>query len=314
MTDDVYTLCIDPTGYAPEITIDKHRFNQLAQAKRSLNAALSIERLYDTLILAYIEWEKCLLDIARQKGTHLKTSFIEQIDHSNHALRHLVQLLSLSKQYEDQTKKYAKILAGKETQNAVSSLFENENKEYAYFRLVRHFLRDYLQHESLAPDALRFNLVYNNENQEQYIQTIADPLLNIIRTNNTSAGRHDSKREQVIAETPATISIKIVIHTYIQCARRIQTRIRPLISDFINRERAFLEKSIQEYATLNNGQTWGLYAYHIKHCEVVEKCAILLEWDDVRIALQKRDESRDKLIDGYTSTTTHIPTTNSQSE
>lgn len=78
---------------------------------------------------------------------------------------------------------------------------------------------------------------------------------------------------------------------YLESLSAVHEFARSNIDNSINEARASFEAAIKKYVTFSNASAIGLTAFATSTCDPLNEIAILLDWDDVRVKLSKRNRN-----------------------
>ncbi len=106
-------------------------------------------------------------------------------------------------------------------------------------------------------------------------------------------------KKLVIEELGEKIDLKVSVRVYVESISAIHESVRELIGDSVSSARKMIEAVHRRYAELYSGNLTGLSAMKISKGQQVASIPLLLDWDDVRVELQKRNAKMTNLNKRY---------------
>ena len=97
------------------------------------------------------------------------------------------------------------------------------------------------------------------------------------------------KRRRVLDELPDEIDLKLTTRGYMDSLSVIHTSAREMIASEASHARAHIQSAIDDYGAVHPDRFAGLHAICLDGDTQIEKVPILLDWDDVRLELEKRN-------------------------
>ncbi len=283
------------TFNAPEIKITQKEYNELEKARNILFYALAIEEKYELIISNYLDFEKQIL------STSYDTMVRSNIDYNCfHETRlcfnvRLANILTVVKLYIDQIKQNIKecIPNDSKAANKVKNLFCYEYGKSRDYRFMEA-LRNYVQHCGLpvhqTQSGARRTSLEDDNLLEYYIEM-------------SSLRRHlekDSKfKKEVLKELDDKTDLKMATRIYIESISKIHDSVRNMISESVSKAREVIERAHSEYKKVYKGNMANLRAVKMKGEDQISFIPLLLEWDNVRILLQKRNKKLKNLSKRY---------------
>ncbi len=277
-----------------KIEIDQPKFDELRHAQKSLSVALAIEENYELLISNYLDLEKECLNVAADYMVRTSTEYTDLFDIKLVFNRRIVNLLTSTRLYKDQITKHieAWIPNDKNILENINLLFLVEFKACFEYRFMEA-LRNHVQHYGLAVCSIlveRKLTSFREENREWEFKTRI--FTNKLNFNNDEVFKKRNK--EVLDEMPEEVELMYAARVYIESISKVHCDIRELLAHKFGESRQLVSMQIEDYKKINNGDSTGLYAVCaiLKEPinEVIEKFPLLLDWDDVRIRLSKKNE------------------------
>ena len=96
-------------------------------------------------------------------------------------------------------------------------------------------------------------------------------------------------KKTVLAEMTQDVNLLAAARKYVESLSSIHQFVRDLISVSIANARTVIESAHRKYSKVFDGSLIGLAALEVDDEGVRSSVPLLLEWDDVRLQLQKRN-------------------------
>ena len=275
----------------PEIEISKERYTAYKQSRTILTNCLAIEENYEILISNYLDLEKQILDATL---THMVRGYAGYSDFFDLRLAlniRLVNLLTSARLYVDHLPQHVKecIPHTGDAKKLVQSFFKKEHDESYEYRFM-DALRNHVQHcglpihwtssdvewTGLGKDGLQehYMLEYHLEFAAQ------KPFL-----------EEDGKfKREVLHESPDKIDLKAATRRYIESLSKAHDAVRDLIKESVHKSRQMLEDTYSQYSKIYAESLVGLSACKTNDQELIETVPLMLDWDNVRVKLQERNQ------------------------
>ena len=281
-----YLVTILTTGNNPELVIDKSKFEQLKQAKDYLSEILSFEEKYELLLSNYMELEKECLLISAQKMVYEDNEYMNFFDIKLLFNQRVVNLLTTSRLYIDQLSQHIKAC---NLDIDIKSFFSYEYDNNFEYRFMEA-LRNYVQHRGLAVHftSIGTNWTSLDDDGEMQFKTR-------VYTKKAEVDKDSAFKKSVAKEMPDKVDIIYASRSYIESISKVHSNIRKILTDVAIHSRQIIEEIIHEYEKINNGKSNGLSVIYSvnngKYDEILDKFYITLEWDNIRIKLERKNQS-----------------------
>lgn len=263
------------------LEISGAEFATLANARKTLVDALAFEQKFELLLGNYLDFETgaTRLSLTSLLGVDY-TTYLSGATFLLEANRLLMNLLTAARAYLDQVKQDFKHLpltpAFGEHAKTLCSAEYDDSAEYRFMEALRNHsqhkgmpVHGYTAGEGLH-EALTFTCV-----QEQL----------------SEAGDFKSK---VLAEMPAKVDLRIYARQYVECLSNVHKQLRELVTASINEARQNVEDAIGRYKGVNDGRALGLHAHRVVGGKE-EWVGLMVEWDDVRLHLTRKNDDKLRL-------------------
>lgn len=96
-------------------------------------------------------------------------------------------------------------------------------------------------------------------------------------------------KKAVLAELEEDVDLKAATRSYMESISNVQETVREMIAEPVKSSRALMEDAHRQYGYLYSGSLVGLSAVKWSGERQVSQIPLLLDWDDIRIKLQKRN-------------------------
>lgn len=278
-----YLLTIDMILDCPKIDLEKADFESIKKAMLALNNGLAIEEKYDILISNYSEFEMEILKQAAQLMVCRPLGYDDFFTSRIRFDRKMVNLLTAAKLYVDHLSHHVSEIAGSSSKGDVKTLFSeqyDDSKEYRFMEA----LRNHVQHRGLPVHWVQFNTQAEGSGEDRklvYSMELASrkPYL-----------REDHKfKPKVLKEIPEKIDLKTYTKAYIEHISKVHASVRNIVNNSLQEYRSLIERTMNSYQESYPEKVLGLCVWCFDGEDVVEKTPLLLEWDDVRLKLIKRN-------------------------
>jgi hypothetical protein len=290
-----YILRKDVLGNVPEIEISEQEYVELQKARNTLSNALSVEEKYEIVISNYLDFEQ---EILNATTCHMIRDHLDYTDFFKVRLGlniKLVNLLTAVRLYVDQlSQNVAECLTDNpNTKDDVKRLFSKEYDDNRYYRFMEA-LRNYVQHRGIP--------VHWTRQGSRWTSLADDGLLeySMELASQRSYLEEDTKmKKSVLAEMDEKIDLKAGTRSYIESISNVHESIRSMIADSISSSRKLIEDARHKYSEVYSDSLVGLSAVKWGNHKRVASIPLLLDWDDVRVDLQKRNRKLTNLSKRY---------------
>ncbi len=295
-----YFLKIAALGKFPTVEINKNDYTNIAHARETLTAALNIEESYDLALGNFLDLEKELLMLTVEKVVDHRFDYHRAYDLNSSLNRRIVNFILSGKNYTELIASKASKCARDEAEieSALKKLTNKHYDENLDYRLMEA-LRNHVSHSGVAvhlvdnPDRWT---VDENKQAQHLVFNIGIYALKARLAENSGF------KKSVLNELPEKIDLKKAARSYMGAISNIQDEARKLVKTTINAARATITGHLEKYAALNDGNSFAVGAYSSTLHEAGAKpIMLLLEWDDVRIELERKNQSISNVEKRYVS-------------
>jgi hypothetical protein len=279
-------LTIAALGKFPQIDIDQARFDALKSARKLLSEVFALEERYECVVVAYADLEAAAARISIEEVIGITLVGYEQIFNARITLNiRLANLLSAVRGYLDALPQHVARCSSNATQAkaAVKKLTSEQYDASLDYRFMEQ-LRNHVQHAGMAIGIVTLGGSWvgedPNKRREHSVQFHA-----------LKEKLHENKKlkQSVLDELPDKIDLKTATRGYMDCLSAVHVSARTLIATATTAARKNIENAVDEYKGAYKEQFVGLAAIASDGAKWIEKVPMLLDWDDVRLLLEKRN-------------------------
>lgn len=281
-----YILRLLVLGGVPEIEIDESEFCALLAAQSTLRAVLSVEELYEFVVANYLAVESQLINTSVTDTVRATLTYSEIFSVRSALNLSVVNLLTSTRMYLDQLpKNIADSLPSiPDAANLIRLKASNEYDQYFEYRFMEA-MRNHVQHCGTPIHHFTQGRGWTSFDDNGELEFTIDILAQ------RSVLQGDEKFKKIIlAEMPDSMSLKAAIRRYVESLSAIHEAGRNLTGEAATYARRKVEEARTRYSELHDGSLVGLAAMEIDGDRVLSKVPLLLEWDDVRVELQRRNK------------------------
>lgn len=264
----------------PELNLSEDEFKKLKQAKACLSSALALEENYDLLLNNYRELELEAISASVTDMTAMNYEYEDFFEVRTAINRRVVNLLSATRMYLDQyLKSLKKIGADPETAKAACSKAYDDFFEYRFMEA----LRNHTQHEGLAVHGVTMGGSWVPPRDPRQLQFYIKPYASKVALEGTKF------KKTVLNESPEKVNIIPAARVHVGGISSVHKKARELIEPLVAEARRLFEEAVARHEAEAGKRHLGLAVIVKKEGVVIEKIPILLDWDDVRQKLLKRN-------------------------
>lgn len=289
-----YFLKIDALGSFPKISIDEIRFLKLKASKEILSEALAIEEKYEIIISNYLDLEKESNNLSLNAMVCNHTEYSDFFDERLKINICMVNFLTSVRLYKDSLGGHVStcLPLDKNIEPHIKNLFSIEYDKNFEFRFLEA-LRNYTQHKATPVHSVSTNGKKIDTNDfllefSMSFYTLKDIL-----------AESGSFKNKILLEMPDKVDLLLATRVYIESISFVHSKARELLLESVKDAKEFLEKAIGEYKMLHPSSTVALKAFKLDGEDKIDRVSLFLEWDSVRIRLEKRNKKLTKFSKRY---------------
>jgi len=290
-----YLLRKNVLADVPEIEITAKEYADFERARNVLSNALAIEEKYEIVMSNYLDFEKQILSMATDYMVR------EQIEYSDFFEVRLglniclVNLLTSVRLYVDQLNLNVRECVPNvaDAKEIVKKFFSDEFDRHKEYRFMEQ-LRDYVQHRGLPVHLTQYGARRTTLEGDFFLEYYME------LASQRSYLQEDSKfKPKVLAELDEKIDLKVATRSYLESISNVHESARNMIIESVTLARQQIENAHHRYAAVHNESLVGLSACKWSNGKQVSAISLLLDWDDVRVRLQKRNTKLTNLKKRY---------------
>jgi hypothetical protein len=269
----------------PEVEITAEEYSLLGRARVVLSAALAIEEKYEILIANYLSLETRLLRIAANDAVRRTLSYSEFFDIRSALNIDLVNLLTAARLYLDQLPQdIAECLP--ESPDAGDLVKAECSKEYdAHFEFrFMEALRNHVQHRGIPIHRVRYNSQWTSFKEDGRMEFTVD-----IAAQRRYLEEDKKFKKTVLDEVTGDVDLTAACRRYVESLSAINEFSRGLAAEPARSARETIEAAHKRYAEVYSDNLIGLTASSMDGGQESSSVPLLLDWDDVRLELQRRN-------------------------
>lgn len=284
-----YVLRQRAIGQVAQIQIDAETYAGFKAARRVLSSALAIEENYEILISNYQEFETTILESAAFNMVRDRTSYGDFFDIRIALNRRLINLFTTTRLYLDQLMQHV-VACAPSPEDATARINAAISEQYDTYREYRFMdaFRNYVQHRGIPIHWISHASSWTlDENHEKELMQFSIELVA-----EASVLRKDGElKARPLKELEEKTDLTLFTRRYIECLSTIQDAVRQIIGDPVNEARALIEATHKRYLDAGAESVVGLSACALENERETETeyVPLLLDWDDIRLTLQKRN-------------------------
>src|SRR5215510_511272 len=105
--------------------------------------------------------------------------------------------------------------------------------------------------------------------------------------------------QRVLSELDEKINLKVATRSYIESMSNVHESARSMIAEAVTSARALIEGAHRRYAAVHSESLVSLCACKWSNERQISAIPLLLEWDDIRVKLQKQNRKLTNLRKRY---------------
>lgn len=273
------------------LVIEWSEYARLIDAKRILSEALNIEEKYDVALCNYMEFEKEQLTITLD---NLVNSIHYDYNRTYEVLstlnRRLVNFLSTGKKYTDLVAGLAAkcSINSAETEISIGALLSKHYDDCLDYRAME-VLRNHVNHSGLAVHTVSAPSKWTIDDNKKADQLVFN--LEIYAEKKTLA-ENSKFNKKILKELPDKFDLKKAARSYIGAISHVHEEVRKTIRGNVDGARNTIEEYLKKHSDLNDGASFPVGAFIERpNTPVDSPTMIILDWDNVRVGLAKKNLS-----------------------
>ena len=280
-----YLLRLCTMGDPPTISIDRQRFLRIKTAKSILHEALSLEEDYEMMISNYIDLEKESINVSISYMVRNYRGYVDFFDARLGLNRRLMNLFTSARLYADQLASHCSACLPNETGigeqvKSFCSVEYDNNFDYRFMEA----LRNHVQHFGPA--------VHQVTHGSRWTTLDVNGLLEFSSSFYTEKEYLVSNghfKKQILNEMPEKIDLISASRGFMESLSSVHDKVRQTISKNVSEARTTMQTATDDYKAVYKKEFVGLNAYAFDGNTKMDDVPIILDWDDIRIELVKRN-------------------------
>lgn len=291
-----YLLKVKVLGRTPDQPISEDQFKALCRARSTLSNALLMEEAYDLLVSNHQDFEEELAKISVEHMMRRRFSYEFMFADKAALSRRLANLLTAARIYVDQVPRYyARLMDDKNTLRYAREAMKREFDAHFAYRFMESY-RNHVQHYSATVDSMMIGGARDQETMHLAFTVEPYAIKAKLELNRKF-------KKLVLDQMDERVDLRKMARGYVACFSRIHHQLRAKGGDTINEARSLVEQAVAGYAELQGGEKpVGLHAIHRNGDTEIESFPLLLDWDDTRQWLVKRNKRLEDLGRHYITT------------
>ncbi|MGV8942362.1 MAG: hypothetical protein ACOH1P_12650 [Lysobacter sp.] len=278
-------ISIAALGRFEKLPITSTAYETLRNARDYLSDLLKFEQAYAVLLINYKSLERAGQEVVLHNMTSTEFSYESVFDWELNINAKIINLLSSARLYLDTA---PKLLSRALPDQEESQLFIKEffSKEYdaSFEYRFAEALRNYVQHYGMPIHTFSQNSKWLEDDRR-----VLEFSVDFITTK--SVLEADGKfKKSVLDETPDSVSLKHTFREYMSRLSVAHCNARNSRESLATSARSLLSAQIEEYRSISGTTALGLCCF-----KGHERFNLMLDWDDVRLGLVKRNKSLSNL-------------------
>ncbi|MEI2612194.1 MAG: hypothetical protein V9G20_26450 [Candidatus Promineifilaceae bacterium] len=290
-----YTLRKAVAGDVPEIEITEEDYLTYQQVRKVLSNCLAIEEKYEILISNYLEFEKQIVNRIVSNMIRNEHGYSDLFTIRLQLNVCLVNLLTSARLYVDQLQQHVAVCMPDyaDAKKTVEALFSKEYDAYLEYRFMEA-LRNYVQHCGIPVHWVSSGARWTDLGKDGFLEYFMEV------ASLRSLLQEDKRfKKSVLDEIGDKVDLIASTRCYIECFSNVHEAVRQMIKEPVANARKTLEEAHNQYRKVYDKNLVGLSACIQSEDGIVEYFPLLLDWDDVRIKLQKRNQKMTNLKKRY---------------
>lgn len=275
----------------PPVTITAEQYAELVRARETLGAALAIEETCEILVTDYLEFERQILDTTLNFMLRQHVTYSEFFDHRLGANVRLVNLLTAVRLYVEQLKHNVRLCLqdNSAAKEIVDNLCKREYDRSRDYR-VMDALRNHVQHRGAPVHLTRLGADWTSSPEKSLLEFSMD-----LVSQRSVLEQDDIVPKRILAEVSEEINLKATTRGYVDSISNIHDSVRKIIDASVTAARQLIKRAQEQYTSSHPAGTVRLAASKESGGKVVSSTSLLLDWDDVRQKLVRRNTRLNQL-------------------
>lgn len=279
----------------PEIEISKEKYSEYKRARKVLSNCFEIEEKYEILISTYLEFETQLLNATAIKMVRPPLDYSDFFEFRLALNIRLINFLTSARLYVDRMKGNVKecVPELQDAKELVEAQFSKEYDEHPEYRFMEA-LRNYVQHRGLPVHWTSQESKWTDLEEDRFLEFSTE-----LASLRSSFEEDKTFKRSILEELDEKTDLKAAIRCYVESISNVHAAARQIIEKSVTAARELLEDAHKQYASIHHGNLVALSACVCAEGKQIESISLLLDWDNVRIKLKKRNPKATNLRKRY---------------
>ncbi|MCS4231377.1 hypothetical protein EDF77_1911 [Stenotrophomonas maltophilia] len=279
---DLFWLRREMIGPQVMVSIDANRYTALCQARATFVDAGAFEQRYEILLGNHLGLEQFCAEWSMRRIVEMDHRYETGARIIVEANRHVMNLLSAARAYADHVvRDFGHLALSPPFQAQAEALMREEYDRSLSYRIVCA-LRNYVQHRSTPVHGL------SGRKSPSWADRMA------VYCHKKKLIEEGKFKASVLAEMEDETDLKIVAREYMRGVSSVHIELRKRVSEQCHEARRLHEEAINEFVAAQAEPEEGTPGIGLTVCRevgghYVDKHPILLEWDNVRLLLAKKN-------------------------
>lgn len=291
-----YTLRKRVIGKVPEIEITEGQYAEFEIARSKLLNAFGVEEKYEVVIVSYLEFEKQMLAAAADNMVRRPVDYSDIFNVRLGMNIRLINLLTAIRMYVDQLNQNVQkcIPSDVDVKEKVANLFSTEYDGNIDYRFMEA-LRNYVQHRGFPVHLTQQGMKWTSMGDDGLLEFTME-----LSSQHSNLKEDDKFKKKVLLEMDDKIDLKAATRHYVESISNVHESVRSMITESVMSARELIEDAHSQYATVYTDSLVGLSACKCSDDgREVAAVSLLLDWDDIRVTLQRRNSHLANLAKRY---------------
>jgi hypothetical protein len=270
-----------------ELAIGQDAYMSYKESGNILYNCFVLEKSYQVLIFAYLDLERQIFDATASNMVYkLYYTSLDKFDIELILNLRLMSLLTAITLYRDRFPHYIKECLPHliDAENLAKSLRSKELDDNLDYRFMELF-RNHVQHYEL-PIHWMSSGVQRTEDEDWLLEYSMD-----FGVSKSYLMENKNFTRSILNKYPDEIDLKSTTRNYLESFSKMHGAVRELIKESVQNARQNLEDAYEQYRKEYGEYSGSLSAYILNERDVVETVPLMLYLDDIRMKLQKKNQT-----------------------
>jgi len=272
-----------------ELTIDQDAYASYEESRNILLNCLALEESYQVLILAYLDLERQIFDATASNmvyGIYYPSS--DAFDIRLALNLRLMSLLTAITLYRDRFPHYIReclphrIDAESLAKSLRSKEYDDDKLDYQFMELFRN----HAQHFDLPIHWMSSGMRWTELGKDGLLEYSTD-----FGVSKSYLMENKKFTRRVLNRYPDEIDLKSTTRNYVESFSKMHGAARELMNKSVQNARQNIEDAYRQYRKVYGEDSGSLSAYMLNERGVIETVPLMLYLDDIRMKLQKKNQT-----------------------